>query len=780
MNESAAERSRASRARLIVIAALVLLPIAALAWLFTSVLRPYRPGEATGDDLDIRLVGVWHRNYDDVFDASGEKIGETLGTAGYYHRNSPDELKRAFILEVPALAPDVFECPFLEVHPTGRTRRLLRAYLNRADLTPRAWVHADLPSTYTTGFPADWLPLRPNGRQCPVERVDVTLRYWSGPRGAAEHTFEGPFEPGKAVAAVGDASVTARLARFYETGSSWGTFMEVSGTTPGISSTNVLVYDADGRRHYAYLSKSAFFRVHSVAPEDITAVTIGEERRERTFHNVKVVYPDVPEREYPLYRDLLEEQCGLPAVRAHFGAGDMAEAASIIGIVRGQDIMQAYYALRSELRTATEMADEHRAQIVTAVEGWSESDDEEIRMAGFTLALHVDFDRFIDRALAFIIEADMNERTDVMQSLARNAEKLSPAHLARIRDILLTATPRLNASILLICLEGSPLPEAAEALVDLATDERSLLWSRPLQQENVVAALGPCDGWPTQLKARRLVANGFGSLDEADTTAALELLPSMLTEDLENTSESAARSIITLIAGNFDRETAMEVFARHLENKKRFTFAAETVGLIARYVNLWNGVDIGGLGADVESPVSHPHERNWREVSDAVLDWHRTGTFEPRVPEGYRVQKGDLRIVLYNTKDPGNSLIGLWRGDGRTDRLGGQAVLETDALFFGFSIIPLVTPIGAPVGPGDDYSLRLSLETSEGGFSSGSSFEGSAPPCVAFNYGDFRVHIEPADSPTSAASGTKVFDQWWEKYGTVSDESEQKEYDEQD
>ncbi|MHC4715234.1 MAG: hypothetical protein ACYTAN_18520 [Planctomycetota bacterium] len=88
-------------------------------------------------------------------------------------------------------------------------------------------------------------------------------------------------------------------------------------------------------------------------------------------------------------------------------------------------------------------------------------------------------------------------------------------------------------------------------------------------------------------------------------------------------------------------------------------------------------------------------------------------------------------------------------------------------------------------GPGE-YSLDYDLELDESG---ASVFQGSSnafrienlPQTVTVSGApDIVITIERADSPESVLSGTKVFEDWWEKYGTVSDENEQKEHDAQD
>ncbi|MHC4714219.1 MAG: hypothetical protein ACYTAN_13285 [Planctomycetota bacterium] len=748
----------------------------------------YEPGEVTGDDLDIRLVGVWHQYYDDVFDASGRRVGKTIGTDYSCRGGLSTFLSRAFLFDLPPLAPDVFECPSLTIRLAGSDRCLSEADLENVRQKRRICVRAGISSTYTYTFPSDrFLPNR-RTEERPVERVDALLTYWSGPRGAAELTFEGPFEAGKPVASVGDTSATASLASFYKMGRTWGTLVSLNFPAAVELDPSVLVYDDDGRRHCAGLfapgtevSASAVYRVPSLAPEDISAITVGEAPRERVFHNVAVVFPGAPERKYPRHREALAQRLGHHPSSDKFMPNDVHEAAGMIDVVRGFDIIRTYWALTKNVRKevadgpdkmrfvwrgAAEMSDVERVVIIDALDAWANCDNDRIRAAGISLGLDVDLDRFIDRALEFVVEGDTSRRGAVMEALAGNAAKISPRDLARVKEMLLTSKPWLNVSTLLGCFRYSHLPEARAALVDLAKDERSFFWSLPLQQDDVVTALGPRDAWPARLKARFLVANGFESLGEAVRAEALEALPSLLTEELEIADSAAARSTIAFIAEHLDRETAADVFAGYLRGKSWFRRAGETVGLVVQYVNLWNGIDIGGLGGDPGASFRLRYDRNWREIVDAVLDWYRTRRYEPPLPDGYRVGNSDLRVIFYDPRKPEGSLIGLWRNDGRTDRAGGVSVVASDEVSFAFSVLPLVAPTGSQVGADDSYVFGSTIEFHQAEkVQSWGRMVRPPLPRAATEYGGLKVMVEHADSPTSVLSGTKAFEDWWEKYG---------------
>ena len=380
---------------------------------------------------------------------------------------------------------------------------------------------------------------------------------------------------------------------------------------------------------------------------------------------------------------------------------------------------------------------------------------------GLSLGLFLDFQAYAESAIDFLLEGDLNTRTSMAQALRQNAEGLTAAHIKRIQKILLTAEPWANMTILLGCLADSDLPAGAEALAELARDQRSALWCWALQKPEIVALLGPRESWPLYLEARYIAANGIDRIeDPALRRDVAQCLSGMLTDRQRIASPRGFRAAMDSLARLLEPAEASEAFIGYLERARQYTWGAVSVGRITRYLNRWHGVDIGGLGDDPDAPLTLAYERNWRQVRDDVLAWRETGIDPGAALRDARASAGDLRVVAFHTADPEKSVAGLWPAPPQGEF--GTRIFTVESA--GGTIVFSIEPQPAPA----DWRYRFvwGVET-DPGIGMGSSFNPARVPIAKDFMPPYQLVIEPADSPESVLSGTQVFEDWWKEYGPV-------------
>ena len=319
-----------------VIVAAVLLPMAQAAG-----------GTASTDNhgpLDIRLVAVCPDSGDEFYDPNGRKLDLSVDLLGACDSGpwKSEQQHRDFILHVPESDGQLFPMPFARVQAAG-TDRILdggSVFFSPGEEASTLIVSATFDRTYRRSWSGRFLP------QARVERVDLPLRYFHGPRGQALCTFTGPFLMGKMVPA--DEGRPYQLTP--ETVESWQDsrirFLFVTKEAFN-SNTPVLVYDKQGRRHFADSNSGSngssganlIYEAQVVSWDRVAAVTIGEKPHEIIFRNVVVRYPDRPPRAYAAYLDAMAQRLELtglsPEQLRQYRVKSPQEAIDVLDIVRG-------------------------------------------------------------------------------------------------------------------------------------------------------------------------------------------------------------------------------------------------------------------------------------------------------------------------------------------------------------------------------------------------------------------------------------------------------------
>jgi hypothetical protein len=195
-------------------------------------------------------------------------------------------------------------------------------------------------------------------------------------------------------------------------------------------------------------------------------------------------------------------------------------------------------------------------------------------------------------------------------------------------------------------------------------------------------------------------------------------------------------------------------------------------------------------------------QRDWCAVAADVLEWYETGEFELFARRGYRPQRGDFRLVLAAEDEPGLARVYFLPAH-REDcdefyrrevffagyrlsyvHIDSFAPLTEDEDNYGYLHAELPKPRTDQCYYIDMYPYAQFFHASLLGFSrQGTGVLYFAPEDLPANFEPFVEHnphagpeveprpvrcvVEPADSPESVLSGTKVFAEWWEKYGPL-------------
>jgi len=755
----------------------------------------------SAEPFDIKLVGVWPNESADVLDAEGKKVGETLGLAFSWPDCSSEsdriEIERTFIFDISGLTDDVVFSPLPSTTASDTSEEAGTCSSSKILRTPRGvrlYQTISFDERFVNSLSAEQRLLPADKASQAYRGVDYSVAYWKGPRGKAAYTFLGPFKAGETCSAEDQAPGELSVAWDYGVGTGGVSFKFASTRAPA-ESAQVLIYDASGKRSVLERGPHFFpgvqedneFKVEGLGPDGISAITIGEEPLEKTFQNIKVIYPDRPERTYPEYVDEVAARLKVkpkslidsPMIssRGH-RLLTSADALKVIDVVRGRHIGDTVEAIRpyggapdqGPEYDFSRLTDEGREKVRRAAELWSTADDPRIRGEGLALGLAVGFKDFFDRAATELSIADEGSSHSIAATLARRGRKLSAADVPRLKELLLTKDTRAEQSHLLDCLAGCPLPEAASALADLARDERSLVWWSALRSDRTIEALGPRDQWPELIKVRMVIASRFSKSEAARdknvTAGARKALPGLLTSDLKEADFTGFLGVLGDLIEQCDKDTANRAMVDYLKTAKEWVRDDRAVGSVIRHINYLNKVNIAGLGKDVQKTRMGLRQRNLRQVINEALDWYAGGKGSAGIPADYKAKNGDLRFVAYRKKDPEHSVIGLWIYEEKPKEVRRGHVASSGGTELKYEV-EVVSERMAAGRKSVFYSIGFNIDPYEGyGFGVSSVFvwDDELPETV-HDFRGWKFVAERANSPKSVLSGTTVFEKWWAKYG---------------
>ncbi|MHC4693213.1 MAG: M56 family metallopeptidase, partial [Planctomycetota bacterium] len=596
-----------------------------------------------GGPLNIRLAGVRPDGSDVIYDGNGNKIAENT-FANIANEWGEDQQHRTFIFELPKTEEPILFPPFLKIKPAGEKRVFGTAqhpFLYYSDGKLRYSVYTSLPRTYKKVFE----------RQ--VKKVDLTLPYYYGQRGAADFVFTGPFTAGQTVKAEGDADCELTPKEDKLDFSHHPTaFFRISSKTR-FDGDSVLIYDTSGRR---YFLETAY-------------VTVGEKPYEATFKNVVVSYPDRPVLERLEFLDEMCERLDLTGFSGdrllnNYTFENPADAIRVIDIVRGyQYVMKVFRAIRySDSGIEISNLDSQAQQKVrSAAARWAKAGHPRVREMGIRLGLVGGWPEFMDLALDWlekdVIVYDMLGRAyrglekeakeQIAVEVASYPIALNSEQAERLKKIILSKdSPRLGMRLFRIFWR------ADEDLIfhtcwDLAQDDRPWIWWPAMYSlsNRGNKKLRPFENLPEKIQKRLILvhkAGGSSRLFDVSSSGkdyetvvkeAYAMLPAMFTARLARMNGRTCNDVRQVMAKHLDREIAAKAMADFLreistESNQRlwvgdsyyFGTCCSTAYYVARHINSLYDVNIDNLGKYETRENSEAIPRNISQLIQLIAD----------------------------------------------------------------------------------------------------------------------------------------------------------------
>ena len=699
--------------------------------------------QVEGDPLDVRLIGVRPDLSDAILDANGKKIGEdprwgrggnlrwgahetSFGSGGARSKTQP-KMRRDFIFEVPKMDHSILLAMYHPVRLSGSDlpagtgfaflyyemedqSKAAALMLEGTSVSRRTWAfrsHSREGVLKTKKVIRRLLYLESTGhrkvpgrvvgvlqRDTPVERVDVTLRFWHGPRGPAAAAFSGPFRPGREIHA--DEDTAYRLVPTEpDAGQGGKAVFRLKTTRPTggdiYSKRAVLAYDRNGERYETKGRGGSWggdgadftFSVPGLALKDIAFITFGEKPREKTFRNILVSYPDRPPRDYPEYLDKMAEALDLkdrsPRALCRLKIETFWDAVKVAEVARGDHLGQVHRQLSQPTINPKKMNTTERTRLRAAVGRLAQSKDPNYRAAAVNIAWNAGWANYVDIAFDLLDAKSSSARSTAARALMSFHKHLSAAQIRAIGERILAEDDRsFRRLIRPLGLIGRPA--AAEVLVRLARDDRPWLWWPALCHYRTRRSLGDRDELPTEVRKRIMLVSGEGLDNETEDVraAALEMLPQLLTVQVLTEDSKVFDDVLSRVTKLLDRDTATKAivgFLRELREvgtlpgplamSRSLHYRADVwaVAKMVRYLNLWHGTNLGELGRDVSYWQLERLFRyvDWSGVVDDALQWSETGIDPALLPEDYEAKPNDLRVVWRNVDKPAESRVGVLR-----------------------------------------------------------------------------------------------------------------------
>jgi len=647
-----------------------------------AVLLPMATGESEKNvtverdgPLDIRFVGVRADVRDDLLDGQGNKIGELILPANKVDWDAKD-MRRDFVFELPQTdGPILFDYK-RTVHAAGSDRRLYDSSGNpvfpvRAHGRQYIVLDTRIPRTYRHSV----LGLFSN--ESAVERVDVTLRYYHGPRRKAVFSFTGPFELGQTVKADGGLDYELTVKPEDPERGPGGPRVRFQLSTPARLEHRVpiIVYDKAGNRYLALRrsgssgrggSKVEFVLHWDKVPLAEIAAIGAERPSEITLRNVLVAYPEWPVRSHAPYLDEMAQGLGWQGLSGNELAGkqlaSVEEALKVLDVARAGGIGRVLEGLRSdkagfeEALKADEALEGRLAETAGRWTNWGRP------TSGIGLGLMTGRAEFFEQAVAFLMAEQeaaagsvaagwrRDEKEFVARAMAVHWRHPDEQEATMLKEALLRVREPQVLSLLAIYLRYPTTPALVALCWDLAEDNRASVWwpavegivSRQRERVEDPAAL------PERLAARVVLvrtsqrfAHVSTKLPEGQAEALRDRVYDLAQKSFDITTlsmDGTGFDLIQAVAQFSDRQVATRIYMDFLEEVRnetgrgtlandRYVFAriSEVVPYIIRIMNVWYGVNLGGVGTTVGPESYEVRPRNpeaLQELADEVLRWY--------------------------------------------------------------------------------------------------------------------------------------------------------------
>jgi hypothetical protein len=660
--------------------------------------------------LDIRLIAVCPDSGEDFYDPDGRRLDPAPDLQGAYDTGpwKSDQQHRDFLLHVGDLNGPWLPLPFTWIRAAG-TDRVLGGGSVSFGPDPDASTLL-VSATFGRTYRRSWLRLLT--LRSPVDKIDLTLRYYYGARQEALCVFTGPFRIGTAVPADEGRPYQLTPEPVEAWQESQVKFHFVTAQ-PFDSGTPILPYDKQGRRHYVRSGGNGrsgssgtdlTYETEAVSWDQIAAVAIGEKPHQITFRNVVVQYPHRPPRTYAAYLDVLARRLGLtdltPEQLRQYQAKDPQQAIEVLDIVRGDWHIRTTFQTLAYARPPLKVAELdpaaqekiHQVAARWAGSGWTSH-------YGIQLGLLGHWPEFFDLALdrlgrdyptehraayqEYYERAWLNANREIAGALARYWSAPNPSQAERLQRAILTLHdgPVLNS--LLNCLWSSDPEVVLDPLWELAQDDRPWIWWRALEAWRSKMAFARRDygGLPEKIRVRQILVQGTPDTEPLQAQATAQLAQ-MFTPELGRMSSPVWNTVRERIARRFDRKAATRIYLDYLRQMQSAVTERQwavndawkgnakwMVAGVIRTLNVWYGLDLGHLGTEETANSHETLPRNFSEFQHLlaeVLQWRENNPKAEPLEQslcgkvvdtaGRGITTAELRLIRYEdyTGDDGH------------------------------------------------------------------------------------------------------------------------------
>ncbi len=594
--------------------------------------QAYRPPAAGAAALHIRLVGIQPDGSEDVLDVNGKKVGQIVAFrgGGFW---GPEEQHRTFVFEVPKTDQQFLPEQFFRVRTSPEKRPLSssqgsRLIEHQGKRLLVCWLITD------RSFKQKRFLFT---RTIPIEKVDLTLRYYYGPPRECEFSFTGPFTPGTTARADGGKPCT--LALKHDDPSGAGACFHLSTKVARRQDSRMLVYDTAGRRHLGDSrggrsgprGEERDYGVHGVPLRRIARIVFGERPHEKTFTNVPLRFPGRPVLDCSESLDKMAKVLGRSAkdINDH-SVKTLDEAIKVADIARGNHMLSVYNQFASA--KFAELPPEQQKKLREVALAWAQAPHPRIRDLGVRLGMQWGGgSEFVDAALKLLDAEDDYVRRQAAASLGRGGGLLSAQDVRQVKQRVLAKDDPAISHHLVQCLRANRTPASTEALWELARadDDRPWLWWPALEPLRRRREIKDRPSLPKRLRLRLILTQGVPESEQHLAGEAYGLLPGLLTPKLQRMNGSVLGSVYRLLRKHVDRPRATKAMVEFLRGVDVDGSTDWVINSVVKRLNLWYGVNLGKLGWDVRDSWSAARMEDRPAIVAEVLKWYQAGKLEP-------------------------------------------------------------------------------------------------------------------------------------------------------
>jgi hypothetical protein len=608
--------------------------------------------DSTGP-LDIRLWGIRPDAGSIIYDLNGNKVKDTLGIARHETTVWRDNLYcRDFIFEIPDKNESIMFLP-LRYSVSGEEDRngsfVKGSLYFEHDGRNFGWFQTIFPRTIRKSFLFGiWKS------NISINRIDLSLRYYFGPPHRPICTFKGPFGVGRKGKKVTDETGLYEIFFVPDPNASRAELAMLFHTGQRIDPVaDILFYDAEDKClcvRSVIPCKSKIpdgqwigYRVPRILLKKIAKITIGEQPFTMTIRNLKLSSPCSEYRTYAEHLDKMAERLDPtrnPKRYERNNFRDLDTVLKVIDVLRGEQICRI-----SRILCFREMGAlyvdpntfnaEQSQKLKQAVLRWAGAMDPEIRIQAVRLGLHCKWPEFSDIAFKLLEYPQRNyfsgdnPNRAAAEVLYSFREQLSERDIDRIAAILPRLTNLGAICRLQQCLGYPKSPARSAALWDLANCDQPWLWTNAIRQLLMLGEFGGMyDSLSEKLKPRVFIVLGPHRFSDPDMIAlkVSELQLSLLSGQLLSLHGDTFSTLLGNIPERADRRAMTDVMIeslRHMEYRSDWSIW-NAISRIVKYLNLWHGLDIGGLGSDVSKQNSDLDKMDLEAVATEAIEWYDT------------------------------------------------------------------------------------------------------------------------------------------------------------